>query len=117
MLTLHVISSSLLLTIVSSQLSVAWTQWLSRDGAAALHGTGSLAWLPACLLAWMADSVHHVPCAPFAVTALLAQRDAITNWDQFAVANNISGWTLESAASVCSWTGVSCNGAGEVSRL
>lgn len=60
---------------------------------------------------------HIPPCRTHAVAALLEQRDAITNWAQFRAANNISGWAPEAAADVCRWTGIRCNGAGEVSVL
>lgn len=45
-----------------------------------------------------------------AAAALLAQRDAITNWGELAAANNITGWSAEAAAELCSgWTGVECD--------
>ena len=44
---------------------------------------------------------------PLTVTSLLAQRAAITNWDQYAAANNVSGWSAGS--SPCEgWGGVAC---------
>ena len=48
------------------------------------------------------------PLAPHtAVDALLAQRAAITNWDAFAAANNVSGWQRD--VPLCTWTGVTCD--------
>lgn len=50
-------------------------------------------------------------CPPAAAAgvraALLAQRDAVTNWAAFKAANNIQGWD-EAAPDVCSWSGVNC---------
>ncbi len=44
---------------------------------------------------------------------LLAQRDAISNWEEFSAANNFSGWQDDLSAfravPVCDWTGVDCN--------
>ena len=40
------------------------------------------------------------------MAALLAQRQAISNWDAFAAANNIAGW--DAATPVCNWTGIVC---------
>lgn len=59
------------------------------------------------------------PALAPAAAALLAQRAAIANWGAFAAANAISGWTAESAASLCTggWTGVACNAAGRVATL
>lgn len=48
--------------------------------------------------------------------ALLAQRDAITNWEAFAAANNMEGWK-ETTPDVCSWTGVNCTANGTLYRL
>lgn len=46
---------------------------------------------------------------------LLAQRDAITNWDQFAAANSIQGW--DRFTDPCSgWTGITC-AAGRISAF
>ncbi|KAI7838908.1 hypothetical protein COHA_007314 [Chlorella ohadii] len=41
-----------------------------------------------------------------AVAALLAQRQAINNWDAFAASNSVIGW--DTATPVCSWTGIVC---------
>lgn len=38
---------------------------------------------------------------PVVMAALLAQRDAITNWANFSAANNISGWTPD--IPYCQW--------------
>lgn len=48
--------------------------------------------------------------------ALLAQRDAITNWEAFSQANSIVGWS-ESEPNVCKWSGVNCTADGTVYRL
>lgn len=53
-------------------------------------------------------SSTHVP--PHAVAALLAQRDAISNFGEFAAANVLTGW--QEGVPLCSWTGVVCNEAG-----
>ena len=37
---------------------------------------------------------------------LLAQRDSISNWADFAAATNLTGW--DEATPVCSWAGVFC---------
>lgn len=52
---------------------------------------------------------------PQSADALLAQRDAVTNWEEFAAANRLQGWTAEDAASVCSWTGIDCSEWGKLS--
>lgn len=47
---------------------------------------------------------------PDVKSALLMQRAAITNWDEFSAANGITGWDpLDSADDVCTWTGVGCS--------
>ena len=38
---------------------------------------------------------------------LLEQKQAFTNWERFATANNVSGW--DGAAPLCSWSGVECS--------
>lgn len=48
--------------------------------------------------------------------ALLAQRDAITNWQAFSDANAVVGWD-EAVPNVCSWSGVNCTTDGTVYRL
>lgn len=68
----------------------------------------------------------HAGCQSFAILspstsvavqqALLAQRDAITNWPAFSQANGIVGWS-ESEPDVCEWTGVNCTADGTVYRL
>lgn len=39
---------------------------------------------------------------------LLKQKQAFTNWEGFATANNVTGWNQQ--ADVCTWSGVYCNG-------
>lgn len=39
---------------------------------------------------------------------LLAQRDAITNWDKFAEQAGIMGW--DNTTAVCAWSGIVCLG-------
>lgn len=56
------------------------------------------------------------PPQPAAVAGLLAQKAAITNWDEFAAANNVTGWDEADADAVCDWTGVGCS-AGDVTEL
>ncbi len=48
--------------------------------------------------------------------ALLAQRDAVTNWPAFKDANKIVGWE-EAVPNVCSWSGVNCTDSGMVYRM
>ncbi|KAI7845437.1 hypothetical protein COHA_000989 [Chlorella ohadii] len=48
--------------------------------------------------------------------ALLAQRDAVTNWPAFKDANKIVGWE-EAVPDVCSWSGVNCTDSGMVYRI
>ncbi|PRW60140.1 Serine threonine- kinase CTR1 [Chlorella sorokiniana] len=40
-------------------------------------------------------------------TVLLKQKQAFTNWDGFATANNVTGWNAK--APLCTWSGVECN--------
>ncbi|EFN53922.1 hypothetical protein CHLNCDRAFT_136136 [Chlorella variabilis] len=49
------------------------------------------------------------------LTGLIKQRSAITNWEAFSRANNISGWKL--AVPPCQWTGVGCNADGAITSL
>lgn len=56
------------------------------------------------------------PClARCAVQRLLAQKEAIINWAEFAASNNITGW--QDGTPVCSWTGVTCGVGGDVLSL
>lgn len=56
------------------------------------------------------------PAAPLpasaAVQALLAQKAAIRNWQEFARGKNLTGW--DAATPVCTWSGVSCSGKGAI---
>ena len=54
-----------------------------------------------------------MPCCPpplccIAVLILLKQKAAVTNWDVFAAANNVTGWTADQP-DVCAWSGVVCS--------
>ena len=51
----------------------------------------------------------HYPTAPAAGT-LLEQRDLIANWDEFSQKNGkgLVGWTEATAASVCTWSTITC---------
>ncbi|KAL4433230.1 hypothetical protein ABPG77_003278 [Micractinium sp. CCAP 211/92] len=46
---------------------------------------------------------------------LLKQKAAITNWAAFSSAAGLAGW--DASTPVCEWTGVSCDGVGDVSAL
>ncbi len=50
-------------------------------------------------------------CAPMAAAGalLLSIRNSTSNWDEFAAANNITGWVSDRSIPVCVWTGISCN--------
>ncbi|KAI3437798.1 hypothetical protein D9Q98_000245 [Chlorella vulgaris] len=48
---------------------------------------------------------------------LLSQRAAITNWEPWAAANNISGWVYNNSVPVCLWSGVTCTPDGAISSL
>lgn len=48
---------------------------------------------------------------------LLAQRDTITNWDEYAAANGVTGWVADNSVPVCLWTGVTCNPMGRVEAV
>ena len=52
-----------------------------------------------------------------AETRLLEQRYAITNWDAYAAANNITGWVDDNSVPVCLWTGVTCSPEGRIEQL
>ncbi|KAL4419356.1 hypothetical protein ABPG77_001583 [Micractinium sp. CCAP 211/92] len=55
---------------------------------------------------------------PLTVQAQLAGvRTSITNWDQFAAANNISGWGSDPSIPPCLWTGVACDADGRLVSL
>ena len=58
---------------------------------------------------------------PPAEPTLLAVRNAITNWPDFAAANNISGWggprPQDKGVPACLWTGVTCDADGRLSGL
>lgn len=51
----------------------------------------------------------------FAAASLLALREAITNWDAFAVAAGLRGW--DSSLPPCQWSGVTCSDDGRVRSL
>lgn len=44
-------------------------------------------------------------------------RKSITNWDQFAAANNITGWGADPSIPPCLWTGVACDADGRLISL
>ena len=49
---------------------------------------------------------------------LLALKASVTNWPAFKAATGLSGWDDPAAPGApCNWGGVTCNGAGRVSRL
>lgn len=50
-----------------------------------------------------------MPTPPKCAEALLGQKELITNWDDFSIANGIVGWSNETLADVCSWTGITCD--------
>lgn len=83
----------------------------------ALFSLAALALLAAAPLAHAAPSTAVGTNTDASIRkALLAQRDAITNWEAFAAANDMEGWN-ESTQDVCSWTGVNCTTNGTVYRL
>lgn len=47
--------------------------------------------------------------------ALLAQKAAIRNWQEFASGKNLTGW--DTATPVCKWGGVSCSKQGAISTV
>ncbi len=55
-------------------------------------------------------SAQKLGSDPVVMAALLAQRDAITNWKDFSTANNISGWTPD--VPYCQWDSetIKCTG-------
>lgn len=57
------------------------------------------------------------PLAPAAEQRLLSQRYAVTNWDEYYVANNYVGWVDDNTVPVCTWTGVYCNPNGAIEEL
>lgn len=57
--------------------------------------------LAAALSCVSRTAAQQPPNDPVVMAALLAQRDAITNWEEFATANNITGWTAD--APYCQW--------------
>ncbi|KAK9806572.1 hypothetical protein WJX73_003484 [Symbiochloris irregularis] len=65
-------------------------------------------WLVAWLLLALVPAITQAQSSDG--TVLLQLKDAVTNWNDFSHENGIEGWT--NTASVCSWTGVTCNPAG-----
>lgn len=57
----------------------------------------------------------HTHAAHTAVQRLLAQKAAITNWNEMAASNNIAGWDVNTPT--CIWSGVTCGAGGEVVML
>lgn len=57
------------------------------------------------------------PRVPAAEQRLLAQRYAVTNWDEYYAANNYVGWVDDNTVPVCTWTGVYCNPSGAIEEL
>lgn len=47
--------------------------------------------------------------------SLLALRNAVENWGEFAGANNFQGWSENVPA--CTWTGITCSDGGEIITL
>lgn len=78
------------------------------------------------LLAWLCvhRCVHRFVCTihevafvmvvddASAVAALLAQRQAISNWDKVVSGLELDGWN--ESVQVCSWTGVGCTDNGSI---
>lgn len=75
------------------------------DGGSLLQGT--LACFPHCKL--LGDDRGFVSCA---VSALLAQKNAIKNWEQVTASLDLVGW-VESVP-VCEWSGVGCTDNGSI---
>ncbi|KAL4458293.1 hypothetical protein ABPG75_013158 [Micractinium tetrahymenae] len=46
------------------------------------------------------------------VQALVAQKAAVSNWQEFASSNNISGW--DAGTPVCKWKGIGCSAKGAI---
>ena len=71
-------------------------------------------WLVALALAALARP--HLALSQASDTeALLALRNASTNWPQYSAAESIDGWSLDTP--VCMWTGVTCSEDGRVGGL
>lgn len=54
---------------------------------------------------------------PAAEQRLLSQRWAVTNWDEYYLANNYVGWVDDNTVPVCTWTGVYCSPNGAIEEL
>ena len=50
-----------------------------------------------------------------AVAALLAQKQAITNWDNVTSSLGLTGWN--SSVPVCEWYGIACSESGAIISL
>lgn len=60
------------------------------------------------------SKLHHSTSSravvqPPTLAALLAQKAAIVNWQEYSSANNITGW--DESEAVCTWIGITCNDA------
>jgi hypothetical protein len=75
-------------------------------------------WQVAALPAFVSVNANHfierLRCCS-AVAALLAQKNAIANWDELAAGLGLVGWTVTDP--VCSWTGVECTENGAIVRM
>jgi hypothetical protein len=69
------------------------------------------------LAAWLTPSLAAQGSTQTDQTRLLAQSYAITNWDAYKAANNISGWVDDNSVPVCLWTGVTCSPEGRIEGL
>ncbi|PRW61477.1 Serine threonine- kinase CTR1 isoform B [Chlorella sorokiniana] len=78
------------------------------------HRGAALLAAVALLLATLAPNALAQPIDTTTKESLRAQTEAITNWDQFWQANNLSGWDFDTATTkagfvhYCNWTGISC---------
>lgn len=45
---------------------------------------------------------------------LLKQKQALTNWEGFAAANQVTGWNTTS--DVCTWSGIECTDGSSLSN-
>lgn len=52
-----------------------------------------------------------------AESVLDAFKSNITNWPQFAASNNLVGWGADAAVPPCLYTGVTCDGEGNLQSL
>lgn len=67
---------------------------------------------------WGGNVAAQVPRAPLGVQVVLqGVKQSISNWPEFAAANNLTGWGDDPSIPPCLWTGATCDADGRLQTL